>query len=292
MNSDVRTYGGGGAGGFSGSASSVGGSGGGMSAIFQGSTPLLIAGGGGGASPGAEPDTSVVAGGGGGSQGGDGTYADVSGQGGTQLAGGAAALNPGNAANCEDSGSDHLGQPQDGSQYQGGDGGGQSGATEGGGGGYYGGGGGSCQALNAPGNNGDGGGGSGFIATVNEGVSNAAMTAGQNSPSNGAGGEPGNTTSANYPASLEIGQGGWTENGGDGLVVLQWVVPTATTSTPTTVSPTASTAAMSSLAKTGFPFASAVSLSMMLASIGSAIWIQVAPRRSQKTAGRSQEASW
>ena len=280
MNSDSSTYGGGGAGGFSGYAPAVGGSGGGMSAIFHATTPLLIAGGGGGASPGAEGANLTVAGGGGGTQGGNGTYTDVSGQGGTQSTGGAAAVNPGNASDCAGSLPTDQGQPQPGSQYQGGRGGGNTGGTEGGGGGgggYFGGGGGVCQGPSAPEQNGDGGGGSGFVALSSAGISNASMSPGANSSQDGAGGAAGNTSSANYLASQHIGQGGWTGSGGDGLVVLQWVTPTSTTSpgpTTSTSTPSSTTSQQSvttvtkpTLPSTGFPASSLVGLvSMLLAS--------------------------
>jgi trimeric autotransporter adhesin len=227
LGSNTSPYGFGGAGGNSTVANIRGGAGGGLSGIFATATvsranARLVAGGGGGASPGA--DSGVAgAGGGGATSGGQDALPGRSGRGGTQAAGGAAATT--------NSGCSIL--PTAGAGLQGGNGGSVNGTGTnegggGGGGGYFGGGGGMCQGAGDQ--NGGGGGGSSYIAHPS--VTGATTSAGQNFFFNNTGANcsgtanSGGTTDAFYTAG--IGQGSCYGNGGNGEVVIQYLITTIT----------------------------------------------------------------
>ena len=235
---------------------------------------LVIAGAGGGA-PMANLSTADTSGGGGGQTGGDGVLgvsgAGGSGGGGTASAGGAGGIGkdknnnaPDGAAGSEGSGGGGGGggTPVGGSGapfgagglgydanygkggskggFGGGGGGGQVGG--GGGGGYFGGGGGSgtwdYYGDGTPYDNGTGGGGgSGFVAAaVISGVTTAAVGS---VPANKAdqqhryGIAVGGASSGKYEEVVANG-----ENGGDGLIVLQWMDPPTVTLTKTSVNGT------------------------------------------------------
>lgn len=237
------SFGGGGAGGVGSlangpngaSGGANGSSGGGLSAVWRG-TPftvgnqLLVAGGGGGASNGSEganaADFFGVAGGGGGLSGGDsGTDIQTNGAGGTQTAGGAAATDT--TEYCQ------IYQTA-GAQFQGGTGAsnadspgwGEGGG--GGGGGWFGGGGGRCQPKDDSAANGGGGGGSAFIAGV--GVTAGVTQAGTNASTGSLGGLAANGADTQYVAGVGLGGADTTAgtgDGGDGLIVIQWVANTA-----------------------------------------------------------------
>ncbi len=223
-NSTATTYGGGGQGGGSTAAIRQGGSGGGMSAVFVGGVSAanvrLVAGGGGGASPGADAGA-AGAGGGGATTGGNDALPVRSGRGGTQTAGGAAASGTSTCSIVQTGGA----------QFQGGRGGSSNGASSnegggGGGGGYFGGGGGLCQ--NSANQNGAGGGGSSYIAGA--GVTSASTTAGQNFlfanvNCSGTANSGGNGDSL-YTAG--IGQGSCFGVGGNGEVIIQYLITTIT----------------------------------------------------------------
>lgn len=225
-NSQVTTYGGGGAGGIGSGATSHGGSGGGMSAIFSSSTKtvasaLVIGGGGGGGSPGADGN-SQGAGGGGGSTGNQDAVPASSGRGGTQIAGGAAAVGPSACSLV----------PQAGAQFQGGYGGNTSTTLAhegggGGGGGWFGGGGGLCQNNGGANNTQNGGGGGGSSYTSGTGVTAGATTAGGNflTTTGACAGNANSGGAGNALYTAGIGQGSCYGTGGDGEVVIRYKNP-------------------------------------------------------------------
>ncbi len=230
-NSTATTVGGGGQGGGSTDAARIGGSGGGMSAVFVSATKTvanvrLVAGGGGGASPGADGSTNTGSGGGGATTGGQDGQPARSGRGGTQAAGGAAATGTSACTVAQTAGS----------QFQGGRGATSNGASSnegggGGGGGYFGGGGGLCQ--NSATQNGAGGGGSSYIAGA--GVTAGATAAGANFLNSGANcadtaasGDSGGETDALYTTG--IGKGTCYGVGGNGEIVIQYLITTITIS--------------------------------------------------------------
>jgi uncharacterized repeat protein (TIGR01451 family)/LPXTG-motif cell wall-anchored protein len=219
--------------------------GGGYSGVFLGTispaNARIIAGGGGGASPGADRSTPAdmgsaavgpYSGGGGGLTGGQDTVPLASGRGGTQTAGGAGATN----TQCQ--------AATAGSQFQGGTGGTVSNFEGGGGGGagWYGGGGGACQTFDSVDTNpnGTGGGGSAYLHSS---LLSSSTTAGSNGvwvTSTTKGGKfqgppaPKNTDPQYVAGVAEGGDTvpavapGETFNGGNGLVVIQYVLPTLT----------------------------------------------------------------
>ena len=230
------SYGGGGPSQFPGTALGwSGASGGGRSAVrvdladaTSVSGEVLTAGGGGGANDGTE-NVTEQAGGGGGQLGQDGNCSfflctNGAGGGATQSAGGAAGSNLNETTPATP-----------GSQFQGGAGGcGPSvGAIEcggGAGGGYFGGGGGGevSSPYDAP-----GGGGSGHLDPV---VSNATTVAAVDAT-------PMNTADPHYLDRVGHGGNADDENGGPGLVVIEYNLTAATsTPTPTTAPPTSSPA--------------------------------------------------
>ena len=256
--STSSTYGGGGAGGNETGSTNVNGgnltpdgsAGGGMSALFLAGGKTVanvrfVAGGGGGGSPGSDlPRVGATPAGsppstgeGGGASGGQDAEPVISGRGGSQVAGGAAATATTGCLNVAGAGT----------QFQGGAGSNvssASGATPqtfegggGGGGGYFGGGGGKCQGTQSSAvvanQNGTGGGGSGFVGSAAQGVTAASTAAGNpgiwGNP--GAGGAAPQTTQAQYAGRAGVGGGvvaGGNFAGGDGLIVLQWRTPTLT----------------------------------------------------------------
>jgi len=200
----ANRYGGGGGGSY------YGGDGGGRSAVRTSAGVELITaggGGGGGSSVSAAYTNNTDGGAGGGNTGADGagaggTYPGIAGKGGTQTAGGAAGSDatgslafPGYASTA-------------GSQFLGGHPAGNYGGG-GGGGGYYGGGGADYHTGAVLGG---GGGGSSYVGGVTAG-----------STIGGTGSVPANTNDAAYAAG--IGAGGTGATGGNGRIVLTWVVP-------------------------------------------------------------------
>jgi trimeric autotransporter adhesin len=226
-NSTAGTFGGGGAGGNrTGNATAIGASGGGYSGVFAPGAIIqanahIVAGGGGGASPGADGGA-AGAGGGGGTTGGQDALPIRSGRGGTQIAGGAAAT--GNSSCAVN--------PVAGAALQGGNGGSSSLTTAhegggGGGGGYFGGGGGLCQSGSGT-QNGGGGGGASYIAGT--GVSAGATTAGQNFlyANAACAGTANSGGAANGLYTAGIGQGSCYGTGGNGEVIIQYLITTIT----------------------------------------------------------------
>jgi hypothetical protein len=228
---DTATYGGGGAGGTGGEDPA--GSGGGLSGVYAdsaGTTPLLVAGGGGGAgganSNELDNPTNYAGGGGGGGLSGTDVSGDHYGSPGTQASGGAAAVVEADP-NCATT------PATNGAHFFGGTGQTTLSANEGtagggGGGGYFGGGGGACTdrtnatATSTFGGSG-GGGGSAYIGGA--GVTNASTIAGT-AP----------TTifiPADAPGAADplynpgVGEGGSTDFGGSGEVVVEWNVAPA-----------------------------------------------------------------
>ena len=236
VNGSSATFGGGGAGGKpTGTALSGGSSGGGYSGLFSGSTvsqtnARLMAGGGGGMSNGVSGG--VFGPGGGGTNGRANTTdvndrgfqpaATLSGRGGTQSAGGAAATTTGSGC------ATGTGAATAGSALAGGKGADNGEGGGGGGGGYYGGGGGRCQTSGPDPQNGPGGGGSGFI--LGSGVSAATTTDGNDNKTASAVAPP-QATNTQYVTGVGSGGGGAASsnlaagNGGDGLVVIQYSLP-------------------------------------------------------------------
>lgn len=223
-NSTTSAYGGGGPGGGSSQTNTIGGSGGGYSGVFSLATKtaasaFIIGGGGGGASPGAD-FASSGAGGGGGATGGQDAVPASSGRGGTASAGGAAATGTSSCSIAQTAGT----------QFNGGSGGTSTSAGShegggGGGGGYFGGGGGLCQSGATQ--NGGGGGGSSF--TGGTGVSASSTSSGSNWIYAGA--CSGSSTSGGLADPLYtsgIGAGSCYGAGGNGLVVIQYAMPTLT----------------------------------------------------------------
>lgn len=223
-NSTTSAYGGGGPGGGSSQTNTIGGSGGGYSGVFSLATKtaasaFIIGGGGGGASPGAD-FASSGAGGGGGATGGQDAVPVSSGRGGTASAGGAAATGTSTCSTAQTAGT----------QFNGGSGGTSTSAGShegggGGGGGYFGGGGGLCQSGATQ--NGGGGGGSSF--TGGTGVSASSTSSGSNWIYAGA--CSGSSTSGGAADSLYtsgIGVGSCYGTGGNGLVTVQYAMPTIT----------------------------------------------------------------
>ena len=223
--STASAYGGGGPGGGSTQANTVGGGGGGMSAIFNSAAKtagaaLVVSGGGGGASPGADGSTTTGGGGGGGTTGGQGA-ATWNGFGGTQVAGGTAGAGTSACATTPTAGSQFLGGSGAASTAAGSHEGGG-----GGGGGYFGGGGGLCQSGATQ--NGGGGGGSSF--TGGTGVTAGSTAVGSNFLYSG-GACAGTSTSggaADPYYTSGVGVGSCYGNGGNGLVVIQYALPTLT----------------------------------------------------------------
>jgi uncharacterized repeat protein (TIGR01451 family) len=232
------TFGGGGAGGKASDTTTLNGgsSGGGYSGLFSGSTvsqanARLMAGGGGGMSNGVSGG--VFGPGGGGTNGRANTTdvtdrglyqpaASLSGRGGTQSAGGAAATTTGSGCATGTGGATAGSALAGGKGADNGEGGG------GGGGGYYGGGGGRCQTGGPDPQNGPGGGGSGFI--LGSGVSAATTTDGNDNKTASAVAPP-QATNSQYVTGVGSGGGGAASsnlaagNGGDGLVVIQYSLP-------------------------------------------------------------------
>jgi uncharacterized repeat protein (TIGR01451 family) len=274
-NSTAGTYGRGGGGGVGANStsgvSSTGSSGGGMSALWNGTefvagNALMIAGGGGGSAfwtdqpntnnllPAVGGSGTSLAGPGGGTSGGNGSSAqctlpyaspfnyNLCGQGGTQVAGGAA----GNPANSCTNSAAAVGSALQGgagcnpnpaagapvaAQFEGGGGGG---------GGWFGGGGGTGQNANtpiagAPGYDGPGGGGSGFLkagVVTSGGALGAGLVQGNFSAYGtaqvAAAPQNTNTLYTSSPNSATLGKGGSSTGAvgataGNGEVVIQWV---------------------------------------------------------------------
>ncbi len=249
---DISAFGGGGPGGKGKTVTAAmgntagGAGGGGYSGVFLGTISAanarIIAGGGGGAAPGADRSTPTdkgsaavgpYSGGGGGLTGGQDTLPLTSGRGGLSNAGGAGATN----TECQVAAAS-------GAQFQGGAGGTDTNSEGGGGGGagWFGGGGGSCQKFAAfdTNPNGTGGGGSAYLHSS---LLSSSTTAGNNgvwvaSTTKGASfqGPPApKNTDPQYVAGVAEGGDtvpavapGETFNGGNGLVVIQYVLPTLT----------------------------------------------------------------
>jgi hypothetical protein len=160
----------------------------------------------------------VIAGGGGGG-GAVGSCAGGAGGGANGVTGGSAGIYPGTGGTQTGAGTNGYtdtdailaGALQGGSSWNAGDDGGGGG----GGGGYWGGGGGFNG--DTPTGNSGGGGGSGYIGGA--GVSGASTTAGSDAT-------PGNTTSPYYVSGVGVGgSNGTSGNGGNGLVVVRYLVP-------------------------------------------------------------------
>ena len=221
-------YGGGGAGGSAtGGTPHVGGGGGGRSAMVLSGTERLTAGGGGGAVVDQAYDTFPVAGAGGGTTGlagsnyapaGCGTAGGSGGQGGSSGSGGAGGVSAetarnGSAGAARQGGAGGSGVPFASSTENSGGGGG--------GGGYYGGGGGNGDSNFTCGSQTAGGGGSSYTGAL----TGASTTA-------GAGSVAGNTGDSVYSAGVGAG-GAQASAGGNGLVVIQYNLPSVVTSSMT-----------------------------------------------------------
>jgi hypothetical protein len=294
-----------GGGGFGGNGARTGGSGGGMTALWANGyaiTPVLIAGGGGGASPGSQTGASsgsypaAIGGGGGGGLNGGTDGSRYSGQGGSQFSAG----DPGSpGADCGESGRGGT-APAPGQQYYGGNGGGSDPEPAGddavayggggGGGGYYGGGGGRCQvgASGFPG--GDGGGGSGYIARA--GVTRAFSRQGTdgNHARTGAGVPPAAAAVGSRFYRARIGRGGGLSgagDGGDGQIVIEWGYRAPPRHRPAPAGhrdhpkpSRAGSAVGEALPLTGFPFAQAGVIAVVLIGLGALVaWAGTRPRR-------------
>ena len=221
-------YGGGGAGGSAtGGTPHVGGGGGGRSAMVLSGTERLTAGGGGGAVVDQAYDTFPVAGAGGGTTGlagsnyapaGCGAAGGSGGQGGSSGSGGAGGVSVETARNglagtARQGGAGGNGVPFASSTGNSGGGGG--------GGGYYGGGGGNGDSNFNCGSQTAGGGGSSYTGVL----TGASTTA-------GAGSVAGNTGDSVYSAGVGAG-GAQASAGGNGLVVIQYNLPSVVTSSMT-----------------------------------------------------------